>query len=402
MDQIYDSADATFEAFARRISPAKVDLYRRLGLELVMGDRQGIYFWDAYTGKKYVNCHSNGGVFNLGHRNPVVIEAVTKAMESIDVGNHHLVSGLRAELGDRLVETTGSRLPKVVLTASGSEAVDVAIKAARGVTGRRKVVSMAEAYHGNTGLSMAVSAEEYSKPFGPPNETAIKVPFSDLDAMTAAIDGNTAAVVLEPIPATLGMEVAVPGYFAAVAELCRRKGARLIMDEVQTGLGRTGRFWAYEHLEVEPDAIVTGKGLSGGIYPTGATLMTEEMFGPFTLDPFAHTSTFGGSELGCASSLAVLDQIEADGFLDHVGELGHRFRAGFADMPFEVQGIGLMSGLDFGAEGAGLMAARSLIGNGVFVVFAASRSSAIQFLPPLVTTIEEADEIIEIVRSTFG
>ena len=134
----------------------------------------------------------------------------------------------------------------------------------------------------------------------------------------------------------------------------------------------------------------------------GATLLTDEMFEPFGIDPFAHTSTFGGSEVGCVGSLAVLDTIEAEGFLDRVGDLATRFRRGFADLPFTVQGIGLMTGLEFGAEGSGLMAAAKLIENGVFVVWAANRSSAIQFLPPLVTSDEEADEIITVFRKVFA
>ena len=402
LDQLYESTGATFDAFAKRISPAKVQLYRQLGFDLVMGERRGVYFWDAFGGKQYLNCHSNGGVFNLGHRNPTVLKAVRNALESIDIGNHHLVSGLRARLGERLAATTRDLLPKVVLTASGSEAVDVALKAARGATGRRKIISMNAAYHGNTGLAMAGSASDYSGPFGPPDPDFVKVPFDDLEAIAAVIDDETAAVLLEPIPATLGMPLPSAGYLPAVADLCRQRGARLVLDEVQTGLGRTGRIWAFQHLDTTPDAVVTGKGLSGGIYPMGAALLTDEMFEPFGVDPFAHTSTFGGSEVGCVGSLAVLDAIEAEGFLDRVGDLADRFRRGFADLPFTVQGIGLMTGLEFGVEGSGLMAAAKLIENGVFVVWAANRSSAIQFLPPLVTSDEEADEIITVFRKVFA
>jgi acetylornithine/succinyldiaminopimelate/putrescine aminotransferase len=402
MAQPYQTAEETYSAFADTVSPGKVAFFRAMGVDLVMGERGGATFTDAYTGRRYWNCHCNGGVFNLGHRNPKILATLRAALDEVDVGNHHLVSGWRAKLGERLAATTGGALGKVVFTTSGSEAVDCAVKAARGTTGRTKVISIAGAWHGNTGLAVAASDPSYRQPFGADLPGFVQVPFDDLDAIVEVIDEETAAVLLEPVPATLGMPVASPGYFPAVAESCRRHGAKLLLDEVQTGLGRSGRFWAYEHLDVVPDAVITGKGLSGGFFPMGAVLMTEDLFRPFLEAPFAHFSTFGGADLGCAAVLAVLDEIEADGFLGHVRALSDRFRSGFEDAPFRMRGLGLMAALKLEKEGAGLMATKALIDAGVFVVFANNESAAIQFLPPLILSDVEADEIISVVRTALG
>ena len=401
MDQPYPSVEATFKAFGEVVSPGKVEFFRRLRVDLVMGDRRGARFQDAYTGRWYFNCHSNGGVFNLGHRNSAVAEALRAALLELDVGNHHLVSGWRSELGDRLLSTVDKTLTKVVFTASGSEAVDSVIKAARGATGRVGVVSIEGAWHGNTGFAYSASDQTYRAAFGPGIEGFAQVPFDDLAALEKAVSEDTALVIMEPIPATLAMPVASDGYFAAVADACRKQGAMLAFDEVQTGLGRTGHLWGHHHFGVIPDAVITGKGLSGGFYPMGAALMTEALFEPFALDPFAHTSTFGGSEVGSRAAIAVLDALEAPGFLEQVSAAADRFRAGFEGAPFEMRGVGLMAALKFGAEDAGLMAAKLLIDAGVFVVFANGDTSAVQFLPPLTVTDEEIDEIVAIVRGVF-
>jgi len=398
----YSTSDATYDAYATHISPGKVALFRQLDLRLVMGERAGSTFADAYTGDRLYNCHCNGGVFNLGHRNATVLNAVRDALDCLDIGNHHLVSGLRARLAERLSTTTDDTLPGVIFGAGGGEAMDLALKAARGVTGRQGIVSAQGGYHGHTGLAVAAGNPEYRAPFGPNLPGFVQVPFDDLDALEAAVGDTTAAVLLEPVPATLGMPIASEGYFRSVAEIVRRAGALLIMDEVQTGLGRTGSMWCYEQLGVVPDILVTGKGLSGGIYPISATMMTREVLSFFESLPFVHLSTFGGAEPGCAAALAVLDAVEEPGFLDRVRELGERFEAGLSDLPFTLRRRGLMMGFAFEAPDAGVMAAKMLYDVGVFVVWAENDRSVAQFLPPLILTDEEAGDIIDRVRKAFA
>lgn len=402
LPQPYPDRSSVEAAFGAHVNAGKVEAYRALGLELVMGERTGVRFRDAYDGRWFVNCHCNGGVFNLGHRHPAVVAAVREALDSLDVGNHHLVSGWRAKLAQRLADTTDGELPGVVFGVSGGEAVDLALKLARGATGRSGVVSVRGGYHGHTGLALAAGDAEYRDPFGPNLPGFTQVPFDDLAAMDAAVDDTTAVVILEPIPATLGMPLPSPGYLAGLRAMCDERGALLAFDEVQTGLGRTGTIWYHRQEGVTPDLLVTGKGLSGGVYPITATLMTAELHSFFDDHPFVHVSTFGGAELGCVAALAVLDVIEAPGFLDGVVELGERFESGLAGLPFGLRRRGLFMGLAFDDPGGGMSATKALYEVGVFAIFANNDPSVLQFLPPLVISGADADELVATVRGALG
>lgn len=378
----YRDRATTEAAFAHHVNAGKVAAFDALGLHLTIGERDGIAFGDAFDGRRYVNVHCNGGVFNLGHRNPTVVAAVRSALDSLDIGNHHLVSGWRATLAERLAATTGDELPGVVFGVSGGEAVDLAVKVARGHTGRPGVVSMRGGYHGHTGLALAAGDPEYRDAFGPNPPGFTQVPFDDLAALDNAVDADTALVLLEPIPATLGMPIPSPGYLAGVREICDRTGALLCFDEVQTGLGRTGTVWYHTQEGVTPDLLVTGKGLSGGIYPITATLMTAELHRFFDDHAFIHVSTFGGAEVGCVAALAVLDVIEAPGFLERVAALGERFEAGLAGGPFTLRRRGMFMGLAFDDPSGGIAATVAMIEAGVFAIFANNDPAVLQYLPP--------------------
>jgi acetylornithine/succinyldiaminopimelate/putrescine aminotransferase len=391
-----------FELYRRHVNAGKIEMFTHLGLDAVIGRREGIRFWDAFDERSWINCHCNGGVFNLGHRHPDVVRAVSESLAVVDIGNHHLPAPSRAELARRLSATTGDHLSGVVFGVSGGEAIDVAIKAARAATQRSGIVSASGGYHGHTGLALAAGDPEYRDPFGPNQPGFAQVPFNDLSAVAAAVDEDTAAVLLEPVPATLGMPIPDDDYLPGVQELCRERGALLILDEVQTGLGRTGKLWAYQHWGLEPDVIVTAKALSGGVYPITATMMTPAVHRVFDEHPFIHVSTAGGAEPGCTAALAVLDVVEAPGFLDRIVALGEGFAEGLSGLPFTLRRLGMMMGLAFPAADAGILAAKLLFDAGIFSVYAGNDTSVLQFLPPLTTTDEEADEIIEIVRSVFA
>ncbi len=408
--QPYESRRATEQAFADHVNSGKVTLYRSLGLELIMGERRGAGFADAFDPEPwtdgpppYFNCHCNGGVFNLGHRNQAVVAAVRRGLDHLDVGNHHLVSGWRASFAERLAATTGGELPGVVFGVSGGEAVDLAIKVARAHTGRQGVVSALGGYHGCTGLAMSAGSPQWRDPFGPTPTSFTQVPYDDLPALETALRNGQppAAILLEAIPATLGMPIPSPGYLAGVRGLCDQYGVLLILDEVQTGLGRTGTFWFYEQEGAVPDLLVTGKGLSGGIYPITATLMSAELFAFFDEYPLAHISTGGGAELGCLAGLAMLDVVESPGFLDRVVELGARLEHGLSDLPFTIRRRGMFMGLAFDDPMGGLAATKTMIEHGVFAIYAGNDPSVLQFLPPLVLTDAECDELVARVRAAF-
>lgn len=402
MEQPYPDRASTTEAFADRVDRGKATLLGSLGADIVMGDRSGVFFRDAFDGRRFFNCHCNGGVFNLGHRNPQVVAAVREALGSLDIGNDHLISGWRARLAERLVATTGGRLPSVVFGVGGGEIVDVALKVARARTGRTGIVSAVGGYHGHTGLAMASGDPQYRDPFGPNLPGFRQVPFNDLAALDAALDDTTAAVLLEPIPATLGIVVPDPGYLAAVQALCRDRGALFVLDEVQTGLGRTGTVWYHEQEDLEPDVVLSAKGLSGGLLPITAALMTREVHAVFDEHPYVHVSTFGGAELSCVAALAVLDVIEQPGFLERVGALGERFEDGLAGLPFTLRRRGLFMGLKSEEPYGGVAAAGKLIQAGVFAIFANNDPSVLQFLPPLTISDDEVDELLGVVRKALA
>ena len=389
-------------AFAAHVNRAKTRALQALGVDIVIGRREGGRFQDAYSGRWFWNCHSNGGVFNLGHRHAALVAALREALDSIDVGNHHLISGRRARLAAQLAESTGGSLPYAIFTPSGSEAVDIALRLARAHTGRETIVSTLGSYHGLAGLGWAASDPRWAEVFSQRPEGVQHVPYNDAEAMTGVLGEGVAAVIVEAIPATLGFPPPRPGYLAAVAEAARAAGALLVIDEVQTGLGRTGTPWYYQQEGIQPDVLITGKGLGGGLYPVSAALISEPLEAFFDEHPFAYVSTFGGSELGCEVASAVVSEVTQPAFLERVTALGKRFEEGFAGLPLELRRRGLTMGLKFAGPEDGALNAKRLIDAGVFAVYAEHDHSVTQFKPPLILSDDEADEVIGLVRDALG
>ncbi len=393
---------AVIDSFAGHVSPGKVEFFRQSGIDFVFGERKGAFVWDLDGSRRLIDCHVNGGVFNLGHRNPELIETLRQALEKWDIGNHHFISEPRARLARRLAELAPGNLRHTVFAVGGGEAVDLGIKVARRATGRRRIVSAKGGFHGHTGLALAAGDAKYSAPFLSQSEDFVQVPFNDLAALASAVDETTAAVILEPIPATLGMPLPDGDYLPQVAELCRAKGTVLIADEIQTGLGRTGRVWCSQHYNLEPDILITGKGLSGGLYPMAATLITPELEAVFHEDPFIHISTFGGAEVGCAVADRVLDLTASEGFLANVESVAGVFESGLASLaeragPFMTgfRQKGLMIALQTADPKLGPLMSRACFEAGLLCVFAGNDPSAVQFLPPLIIDAALAEEILE-------
>jgi acetylornithine/succinyldiaminopimelate/putrescine aminotransferase len=384
------------------ISSGKVDFFKKYGMDFVMGKREGPYLWDINGQKRLINLHCNGGVFNLGHRNPELIRVLQTALNTYDIGNHHLMSAARASLSEDLVKTLSEGLEYVVFGVGGGEAVDLAFKVARGFTGRKKIISVYGGYHGHTGLALAAGDPKYREPFGPSAGGFVQIPFGDAAALETAVDSDTAAFILETIPATLGMPVPDPAYMQQVAGICKENGVLLILDEVQSGLGRTGKVWAFEHYDITPDIVVTGKGLSGGLYPLTATILRKELESVFHEDPFIHISTFGGAELGCVVARKVLEIVTDPAFLQHVRLLADKFAEHVARMqkkhPRFVKGLrqkGLMMGLELQDTLSGPLLTKTAYDNGLLMVYANNDSSVCQFLPPLNIPLSLLDEIME-------
>ena len=397
-----DSKKRVMELFRDHVSSGKAEFFKKYGMDFVMGRREGSFLWDMDGRKRVFNLHCNGGVFNLGHRSSELINLLKESLDEVDIGNHHLISRERAELALLLSQLMPGDLDYTIFGVGGGEAVDLAFKIARAYTGRSEIISARGGYHGHTGLAMAAGDEKYRAPFGPVASGFYQVPFGDPDALFAAAGENTAAVILETVPATLGIVIPPDGYLESIREFCTGHNIILIMDEVQTGLGRTGRLWGFEHFGIIPDIVVLGKGLSGGIYPISATVIRKPLESVFHSDPFIHISTFGGSEIGCRVARRVLQISSAPDFLAHVKSLSRSFEAGVAMLikkhPEYLTGfrqLGLMMGLKLADEISGPVLTKAAYDNGLLMLYANNDTSVCQFLPTLVMEEDQVDWVID-------
>jgi len=403
------SKSQIIELFANHVSSGKAAFFKSAGIDFVLGKREGAYLWDVDGEKKLIDCHCNGGVFNLGHRNLEIIQTLSQSLQEYDIGNHHLISANRASLAQVLAQLTPGNLSYTVFGVGGGEAIDLAIKVARGYTGRSKVISAKGGYHGHTGLALAAGDEKYRKPFGPPSPGFIQAPFNDLYSLEEIVDDDTAALLFETIPATFGISIPTPDFFPKVRDLCDRTGVLLIIDEVQTGLGRTGKLWGIDHYNVIPDIMVIGKGLSGGIYPITATCFKSDFEVVFHQDPFIHVSTFGGSEVGCPVALKVLEISSTPSFLGHVQQVAEIFSAGFERLKAKYPGflvglrqLGLMMGIEMVNEYCGPLFTKIAYDNGLLSVYANNDPRVAQLLPPLIIDHSLAEEILELVDHSLA
>ncbi|WP_340076505.1 aspartate aminotransferase family protein [Leptobacterium sp. I13] len=390
------------EDFRTHVSSGKVAIFEKYKMDIVMGEREGVYFWDITGSKKLINCHSNGGVFNLGHRNPNVIASLHEATKDYDIGNHHFISNGRAALAKKIASLTPGDLDCTVFGVSGGEAIDLAIKLARGYTKRNEIVSIEGGYHGHTGFALAAGDEAYRAPFGKMSPGFIQVPFNDTAAMKKVITGNTAAVILETIPATMGMVLPDEAYLKSIRKFCDETGALLILDEVQSGLGRTGKLWAFEYFDIIPDIFVAGKGLSGGIYPITATVFRTHLESFFNEHPFIHVSTFGGSEIGAKVALKVLELSSNPTFLDHVNDMAILFKEAMQRLQIKhskyIKGfnqLGLMMGIVFKDEDLGVLFTKAAYECGMFALYSNNDKRITQLLPPLIIEEEQVNEVID-------
>ncbi len=387
--------------YADYVNPMKVRTLKSAGLDIIEGRRDGAKVWDL-SGRMYVDCITGAGSFNSGRRNPVIVEALKRALDEMDIGVFLICSKLKADLAKRLAEVTPGDLKWSMFAVGGVEAHDYAIKLARGYTMKTEIISALKSYHGHTGFSLsAIGRDAYQKPFLPLMPGFKKVPFNDAQAIADAITDDTAAVMLEPIQGEGGINVPSDDYLPAVRKICDEHGVLLILDEIQTGLGRTGKMWCSEHYGIVPDIMTTAKSLGGSLYPIAATVFREELGDFLITNPFIHLSTFGGSDLGCAVGLAVIDYIVEHDLPGHAAHMGERFRAGFdvlvkqyPSILREVRQKGLMMGLQYAEDSLGPRMSYQLAQNGVMAIFTGNDTSVMRLMPTLVINEEEVDFVL--------
>lgn len=370
-----------------------VPVYPRRDIVLVRG--KGARLYDE-QGREYIDCASNVGVSNIGHGHEAVARAIYE--QYLRLGNCYsaFYNPVRAELAERLVSLAPGRLKRVFFCNSGAEAVEGALKFARASTGKSGILAAMRGFHGKTmGALAATWGPEYQEPFMPMMPGLSHVPYNNFDKLEQAVKEDTAAVILEPVQGEGGVRIGDKDYFRKVRDLCDRKGIMLILDEVQTGFGRTGTFFACEQF-VEPDILCVAKSLAGGI-PMGAVLCAEAVKVPLR----SHTSTFGGNPLACAAALASLNVIAEEGLVERARTLGDYFLEGLKTIPSpkvrEVRGLGLMLGIEL-KEKAGPYVQR-LMEKGVIALLAGP--TVIRLLPPLVIGKEDIERVTEALREVL-
>ncbi|MCU0844635.1 MAG: aminotransferase class III-fold pyridoxal phosphate-dependent enzyme [Spirochaetes bacterium] len=400
------------EQFARHINRGQVKYLKAGHLDVLETMRRGIRFTDEATGRTMIDCFTSAGCFNVGRGNPVVLAALEKALDSLDMGSWMLLSPWKAALARELVEVAPRGLDRVFFASGGGDAIDCAIKLARGATGRPTVISTVKAYHGHTGFALSANGKEHYRRYFEPLMPGFRfVPFNDSEAIASAVDEKTAAVIIEPIQGEAGIFAADDEYLRELRRLCDRHGALLIFDEVQTGFCRTGRFFACEHSRVVPDIMALAKSIGGGVYPNGAVLYR----GLPVINRFLkkhhdfHTSYNGGSDIGCCVSLAVIRFMRETRLWEKAERSGARLYSALEDIRREnpaiireVRGLGLMIGIEYIHEFMGPMMSDALAKNGVFAAYSGNAPQVMRFMPPLVASDEDIDEIIAATRAAVG
>lgn len=393
-------------------NPRKTQDWQDMGVDLVIDRREGYYLYDM-DGNRLIDVHLNGGTYNLGHRHPELVEVLKAGTARFDMGNHHFPALARTALAEALAACAPSpEMKYTIYGAGGGEAIDIALKTARHATQKRKIVSIIKAYHGHSGLSVKTGDERFSKIFLSEDTVGefVQVPFNDLNAMEDALKGrDVAAVIMETIPATYGFPMPAEGYLPGIKKLCERYDALYIADEVQTGLMRSGQMWCINRYNVEPDIMVTGKGISGGMYPIACVLTSERCGGWLKEDGFAHISTMGGAELGCVVAMKTLEILQRPEIPNMVSYIANYLRSGLEDImsvyPDFFIGIrqhGLIMGLEFDhAEGAKPVM-KHLYNNGVWAIFSTLDPRVLQFKPGILLTQADAEELLRRMEIAIG
>jgi ornithine--oxo-acid transaminase len=392
-----------------------IDTEQRLGahnykpLDVVLTRGEGVYVWDT-DGKRYLDCLSAYSAVNQGHCHPKILAAMVEQAGKLTLTSRAFRNDQLAHLYEELAALTGSH--KILPMNSGAEAVETAIKAVRkwgyevkGVPeGKAEIIVCSDNFHGRTLSIISFSTDPDARSgFGPYTPGFRTVPFGDADAFAAAINENTVAALIEPIQGEAGVIIPQPGYFKRVRQLCTDNKVTLILDEIQTGLGRTGKLLAEEHEGIEADVTLIGKALSGGFYPVSAVLSNSEVLG--VLKPGQHGSTFGGNPLACAVARAALKVLTEEDMIGNAERMGDYFLEGLrsirSNIVKDVRGRGLIMAVELEPEAGGArqycyaLKERGLLAKD-------THENTIRLAPPLVITKDQVEWAVEQIEKTIA
>lgn len=399
---------AVVARFSRYINRGQVKYLRSGHLDVIETERGGVGFRDPASGRRMYDCFSSAGSFNVSRRNPLIMQALEAALDDLDMGTFHFASPAKAALAAKLAALAPGDLDGVLFAAGGGDAVDCALKLARGATGRSEIIATVKAYHGHTGFALSANGKaHYRRFFEPLMPDFSFVPFNDIEVMRARISEKTAAVILEPVQGEAGIFPADAAYLEGLRALCDERGALLIFDEIQTGFGRTGRLFAADHYGVVPDIMTLAKSLGGGLYPIAAVLYrpTPAVTGFLDRHPVFHETHGGGADLGCRVGLRVLEYIEETRLWENAAARGARLKEALETLQHEnpriiraVRGLGLMVGIEYVHEFVGPMMSDALARHGVFAAYSGNAPQVMRFMVPLTVNAEEIEGIIVAIR----
>jgi len=369
------------------------NLYQRFPVTIEKG--LGAHVWDTKN-KEYIDCMGGYGVALVGHRNERVVNAIKSQVDKIITVHSSLYSKTREEFLETLFKAAPKGLTQAHLNNSGAEAIEAAMKFARKFTGKKGMVAMNGSYHGKSMGALSLTFNpKYRKSFQPLVDKVTFSPFGNIESLREKIDGDTAFVILEPIQGESGIHVAPDGFLQDVRKLCDDNGILLIFDEIQAGLGRTGRMWASEHWDTAPDILCIAKGIAGGV-PMGVTMVRPDILD--CISKGEHSSTFGGNPLSCAAGTATLHALTQDGLIDNADKMGKLFRKELERLKEkhtvirEIRGKGLMIGIELKFE------VKDILMEGIEknLLLLYSGRNILRLLPPLVISEEDVTRSIEI------
>ena len=406
--KIMGKAKGGWKEYDEVFSPARRAALEETGTCILEGKREGAFVYGE-DGKKYIDCISGAGIYNLGRSPAGAAEMFTRELDNTDQGNFVFVSREKARLAEMLVSFVPARLEGCFFSVARGEAMDFACKLARGYTGRTEYVTVDGGSYGQTGFALSLSERDDRCFYGDLIPGVRKIPFGNIPALEAAVSKKTAAIIAEPLQAENGCRSAGSDYFTLMRKLCTRSGALLVLDETQTGMGRTGRKFSFEYLGIEPDVLVIGEALGAGMFPIAATMFNRKIQSFMNKHPLIHLSTFGGHDLGCMVACAALESYESMSPWKNAAHLGSELMKGLEiirgakpGIIRSIRGMGLLVSINADSDASAAALCRGLMKEGVLATRGDVAKYSVVLRPPLIITQNEVRAILKAVERTIS
>ncbi len=389
------------ECYRKYVNASAVDQLAVASLDIVEWERGGAYITDL-SGEELIDCVEGAGCFNVGRHNKEIAEVIKKAVERFDMGGWIGLIPQRAALAEMLAGIAPEGLQYSFFTSGGGEAIDTAIKFAKGATGKPNIISTINGYHGHTGYALSATGRDiYKGPFHPLMPGFTHVPYNNLAAIENAIDSQTAGVIVEAIQGEGGIIVPDDDYLPGLREICDRHDVIMILDEVQTGFGRTGKFFGCEHWNVSPDIMVLSKSMTAGFLPISANVFNHKVAKFTEANPFIHGNSHGGTSVTCLAAMAGIEYIQKNDLCGNAERMGAKLMDGLKQLKEkypgfikDIRGKGLMIGIEFPNEDIGPLMSAEIRKQGVVTIFTFNNPSVVRIMPTLVITEKEVAKIL--------